>query len=206
MFKKISIYTFILFNIALTAFSQKNNQQKSEELQFLKGQNILNLRFDYEGMMVGEMREEDYLGKKREEKNSRSQGTGDFWVQEWEHNKTEDFPKRFEVLFNKYMQKKNIKVEKGVDAPYTIIVKTIKLDPGFYTGTWASQPALADLEFHFVKTDNPEVVLCKLRVKNMEGASASGFGSYDAGIRMEECYAKAGKMLAKYILENAFAR
>ncbi|WP_028978797.1 hypothetical protein [Sporocytophaga myxococcoides] len=202
MLNKISLYTLLLICISIPCFSQQIYQEKPGGLYILKGETTLNLRFDYRGMMVGDMTEEDYLGQKREEKNARSEGKGDYWVQQWEQNKSEDFPKRFEVLFNKYMQKKNIKAEKSVDATYTLIVRTVKLDPGFYTGTIGSQPALADIDFYFVKSDNPEVVLLKLRVKNVEGASASGFGSFDAGVRMEECYAKAGKMLAKYILEN----
>lgn len=204
--KNVSLIFILLITITSASFSQQIYQEKSGGLYILKGETILNLRFDYQGMRVCNIKEEDYLGEKREEKNARSQGKGDYWVQQWEQNKSEDFPKRFEVLFNKYMQKKNLKVERGADAPYTLIVRTISLDPGFHTGTIVSQPALVNLDFYFVKSDNPEVVLLKLKVENVEGADASGFGSFDAGVRMGECYAKAGKILAKYILQNAFAK
>lgn len=203
--RNISFIFILLFIINFASFSQKIYQEKSGGLYILKGETILNLRFDYQGMMVCNMTEEDYLAQKRDVKNARSEGKGDCWVQQWEQNKSEDFPKRFEVLFNKHMQKKNLKVEKGADAPYTLIVRTISLDPGFHTGTIVSQPAFADLDFYFVKSDNPEIILLKLKVKDMVGEPA-GFGAFDTGTRMGECYAKAGKMLAKYILENTLAK
>lgn len=203
--RNIRLIFILLFFTTSPSFSQGIYQEKSGGLYILKGETILNLRFDYQGMIVCNMPEEEYLGQKREMKNSRSEGKGDYWVQQWEQNKSEDFLKRFEVLFNKHMQKQNLKIEKNVDAPYTLIVRTISLDPGFHTGTIVSQPAFADLDFYFVKSDNPEVILLTLKVKNVLGEPA-GFGAFDAGTRMGECYARAGKMLAKYILEHTSAK
>lgn len=194
----------LLITFSLNCFSQKKDKENSEELKFLVGQSVLNLQFDYQGMTVGEKPEQLYIEEKRDAKNSRAEGSGNKWEYDWEFNKNEDFPRRFTVLFNKHLAKKNLVVGKDSSATYTLTVKTLRIEPGFHTGTIASSPALADLEFIFTKTDEPEKVLCKLRIKGVEGSA--GFASFDAGMRMQECYAKAGKILASYIMDNAYKK
>jgi hypothetical protein len=98
-------------------------------------------------MIVGAVTEEDYLEEKRESKNSRAEGSGDKWVEEWQFNKNEDFPRRFTVLFDKYLKNKNLRVVRDTTATYTLTVKTLRIDPGFLTGTMINAPAEADLYF-----------------------------------------------------------
>ncbi|MBO9698918.1 MAG: hypothetical protein J7604_01850 [Sporocytophaga sp.] len=194
----------ILFVLSYNCFSQKTDKEKSEEIKFLKDQSVLNLQFDYQGMLIGDTPEQLYVEEKRETKNSRSEGSGNKWESEWQFNKTDDFPRRFSELFNKYLAKKKLHISKDTSATYTVTVKTLRIDPGFYTGTIASAPAMADMEFIFTKSDEPDKVLCRLRIKGVEGSA--GFASFDAGLRMQECYAKAGKILANYILDYAYKK
>lgn len=203
--KQIFVSLILLISFSSIGFSQKKtDKERSEELQFLRYESILNLKFDYEGMLVGKTPEEVYLEETRDSKNSRIDGSGDKWLEAWEFNKSDDFPRRFTVLFNKYLEKKDLSVSQGARAPYTLTVKTVMIDPGFYTGTVINSPAFADLYFIFTKTNEPDKVLCKLRIKNVDGSAS--FMSFDAGLRMQECYAKAGKLIAKYILDYAYKR
>lgn len=154
--QQISVFLILLLCFSYNCFSQKTNKEKSEELKFLVYQSYLNLRFDYHDMMVGAVTEEDYLEEKRESKNSRAEGSGDKWVEKWQFDKNEDFPRRFTVLFDKYLKNKNLRVVRDTTATYTLTVKTLRIDPGFHTGTMINAPAEADLYFVFTKSDEPD--------------------------------------------------
>ncbi|WP_028978796.1 hypothetical protein [Sporocytophaga myxococcoides] len=199
---KIYIKYYLLYLLLIItpklAFSQQTDQQKTEALQFLKDQKQITIKFDYSDLKIREFPEADFLEEKMEEKESRSEGAGERWLISWKQDKEQNFPRKFMILFNKYLAKKGLKTSDNA-TPYTLIVKTLKIDPGWISGTIVAQPAVTDFEFYFVKTDSPEVVLCKFRLSNVEGSA-----DYDAGKRMQECYAKAGKQLAKYIAEYAF--
>ncbi len=190
----------VLISISHLSFSQQTDQQQTEALQFLKDQKQLKIKFDYSDLKIRELPEADFLEEKMEEKEARSEGAGERYLNAWKEDKQVNFPKKFMILFNKYLKKNGLNVSEN-EAPYTLIVKTLKIDPGWYSGTIVSQPAVTDFEFYFVKSDAPEVVLCKFRIINVQGAA-----DYDAGVRMQECYAKAGKELAKYISKYAYSK
>jgi len=200
MLKKISFYTFLLINISITAFSQENQNKKTDGISFLKDQTKLNIQFYYEGMLIVDKPEATFLTEKQNEKNAKEPGAGDKWFIAWQHNKTDDFPRRFKILFNKYIGEKPIRAVSDSTAEYTLIIKTLKMDPSLYSG--GGHNAHADLEFMFVKTTEPEKTLCKLRLKEVQGTA--GFASFDEGLRMQECYALAGRLIAKYIIKNAY--
>lgn len=82
------------------------------------------------------------------------------------------------------------------DAPYTLVVKTIFTEPGFNVGVMR-MPAYTNMEASFVKTGTTtyEAVITMMKAP---GADAMGF-DYDAGARISESYAKAGKSLGAFL-------
>jgi hypothetical protein len=87
------------------------------------------------------------------------------------------------------------------DAKYKLIVKTLTLYPGYNIGI-SKIPAYCSYAFIIVETANPSKVLSKTVVRNVQGSQAMGY-DFDAGSRLQESYAKAGKMFAGYIKKKA---
>ena len=112
-------------------------------------------------------------------------------------NQTERYEPKFEELFNKTMKGKMDISQSNKDAKYKLIVKTLTLYPGYNVGV-SKMPAYVSFAFIIVETANPDKILSKTVVKNVVGSQVMGY-DFDAGSRLQESYAKAGKMLAAYI-------
>ncbi len=169
------------------------------DLKFLKGVKDLNLQYTYDDMKVGKYSEADYLAKKKEEYNNKEAGRGDKWANMWIEDRENRFEPKFEELFNRYIEKYDAVAEQNnKDAEYTLILHTYFTEPGYYIGI-SSAPASINCEAIFVKTSDPNTVLAKIDIKKSPGRSGAG---WDAGERIKESYAKAGKELAKFLLKN----
>ncbi len=168
-------------------------------LKFLKGVTDLNLQYSYDDMKVGKYSEKEYVAKKTEEYNKKEDGRGDKWAKMWTEDREKRFEPKFEELFNKYLNKKDVIAEQNNrDAEYTLILHTYFTEPGYYIGI-SSAPASINCEAIFVKTSNPNTVLAKIDIKKSPGNSGAG---WDTGERIKEAYAKTGKELAKFLLKN----
>lgn len=193
-------FTFILFLctiISTSGICQKTEKEKSDELMFLHNQKVLNIVFDYEGMVVGDKTEAEYVKGKTAEKNAQKAGKGDLWYKNWEDDKHSRFAPLFIKQINKYLSTRQLKFVQDTIVKYTLIVKTLNINPGERV---TNLPAHADFEFSFIESANPGVVLCKLKVKEVKGLAS--MASYDKGERYEESYSLAGKILAKYLIDH----
>lgn len=175
---------------------------KSGDVKTLKGETELMLSYDYSNMKVGAFNSEDeYVNSKVKEYNAKEKGKGDKWKQGWIGARKERYQPKFEALFNKGMKKKGIVAsETSSSAKYTLIVKTTFIEIGFNVGI-AKKPAFCNYEFLIVETSNPSSVVAELYLNNVIGSSSMGY-DFDTGSRVQESYAKAGKMLAKFIVKN----
>jgi len=171
-----------------------------ENLSFLKGEKTIKIEYNYDNVNVGKKTEEVYCSEKVSDYNKKTPGKGDKWLVEWKNNREDSYQPKFEDLLNKYLSEKNISAyASNNDAKYTMIVKTIVLEPGFNVGV-ARKSAYITVEVVFVESANKEKILAKKTFKNMPGAAAFG-EDYDVGTRVKEGYAKAGKEVAKWILK-----
>ncbi len=190
---------FILFlMLPLLSEAQKLNVFKGK-LSVLKGEKELNIQYDYSDMTVGKYSEKKYVDKKIKEKNKDEAGEGDVWHEKWIADRSERFEPKFEELINKGLDGK-IKAgsdEDFADAKYTLIVKTTHTEPGWNVGV-SRKPAHINMEYWVVETANKETVKAKARMEKIPGQGAMGY-DFDAGFRLQESYAKAGKSLAKYL-------
>ncbi len=188
-----------------TAFTAATYAQKiiniEGDLSFLAGIKELNIEYDYSKFGVGDYEtEEAYVNKKVEEYNKKEKGTGDRWKESWFGSRERVYHPKFEELFNKGLSKLGITAAtENTSAKYTLIVKTTFIEPGYNIGI-SSKPAAVSFEYIFVETESKKVV-AKYTQKMVPGAQAMGM-DFDTSTRISESYAKAGKMLAAYMVKG----
>lgn len=200
--KKITtLLACLLVLIASAGFAQKISVT-SGKLDFLKGQQKINIVYDYEKMGVGKYTDEqEYVNDKVNDYNEKEAGKGDEWKKNWIADRKNRFEPQFEELLNKHLEKSGLQVGNYPEAAYTIVLKTTFTEPGFNVGVWR-QPAFVNLEAVFVKTGSTDA-LAVLDIKKSPGRDAMGF-DFDSGYRIQEAYAKAGKEMGQYLIKKAF--
>ena len=186
--KKVYLFIGAIVLLSLSVQAQKIKIQ-SGDFDFLKGETVVNLKYDYSDMAVGKFdREEDYVQKKVDDYNKKYPGTGrgEQWKEAWEG----DRESRFEPKFAK----------DRTDAAYTLILKTVFTEPGFNVYV-TKKPALINVEAIFVETANPENVLGVITSDKNPGRTF-GDADFDTGIRIAEAYAKCGKELGAFLVKK----
>ncbi|MBL7703721.1 MAG: hypothetical protein JNM14_15835 [Ferruginibacter sp.] len=189
--KKIFCLSFIavLFGLQLQAQKVKTITGSDD---ILKAESSITIEFTYDNISVGKYKnEEEYIAAKTEEYNKKEAGKGDTWAASWKRDKEARFEPKFLELF---------KLTSGMsiitDAKYTMIVKTISIEPGWNVGI-SRKNAEIDLEIWIVETANKSNKLAAFTISNVPGGTAFGY-DFDTGLRISEAYAKAGKSLAKF--------
>lgn len=172
----------------------------SGDLKFLKGATDLKIEYNYDGMMVGSMKEEDYIVKHMAEMNKKKPGTGEEWKVKWVADREKKFQPGFEKFFIKELKKAKITVSPTKsDATYTMIVKTIKTEPGLYTGvSLVAKKTFIDVNLIFVETAKPDVEVCRISGSNFIG-DAGDFASYDVSLRIYAAYMNCARRMGGYI-------
>lgn len=188
--------------ILLVAFSTVTYAQKIKlvegDLSVLKGQTAIKTIFSYDDMSVGKFpKEADYIAKKKADYNEKEAGSGDRWEKAWVDDRKERFEPQFRELFSKYAEMSTV----AEDAPYTLIFKTTKTEPGWNIGVSRS-PAYIDGEAWIVKSDSPDKAIAKIIVTKSPGRDVFGY-DFETGARLSESYAKAGKELGAFIKKTA---
>lgn len=193
--KKALLILFVAFSTA--TYAQKIKLVEGD-LSVLKGQSGIKTIFSYDDMSVGKFpKEADYIAKKKADYNAKEAGSGDKWEKAWVDDRKERFEPQFRELFSKYGEMSTV----ADDAPYTLIFKTTKTEPGWNIGVSRS-PAYIDGEAWIVKSDSPDKAIAKIIITKSPGRDFAGF-DYETGARLSEAYAKAGKELGAFIKKNA---
>lgn len=188
-------FAFIFLLIPSAIYCQKVSIV-SGDLNFLKNISKLNIEYDYEGMAVGKFKDGDaYIEKKVKEYNKKDPGSGDLWEDNWRKDRITSYEPNFEKNFNRTFKSKDINIiaESGIDAEYTMILKTTFTEPGFNVGI-QSKSSVIDATVYFVETQNPDNIIAELTIKK-----ALGNTNYDAEERISAAYAVAGWKLARTI-------
>jgi hypothetical protein len=158
----------------------------------LKSESSINIEFVYDGLSVGKYKNEpDYVAAKTEEYNKKEPGKGDTWAASWARDKQSRFEPKFIELF-----KEHSGMSIMTDAKYTLIFKTISIEPGYNIGI-TRKNAEIDAEVWIVETANRSNKLAAFTISNVPGGTAFGY-DFDTGLRISEAYANAGKKLAKF--------
>jgi hypothetical protein len=162
-------------------------------LNFLKNEKVINVKYEYDGMRVGKLTEDEYTKNRTKELNEKQSGRGDEWLKSWKSDRTTMFQPKFEDLVNKHLEGKLVVKPNADEAKYTMTVKTVYTEPG-WNAFVMKQPALINVIIVFTETNNPKIVLASLEIDKSTG-STYGFSDMDTGIRIAEAYAKCGKTL-----------
>ena len=177
---------------------------QSGTLSILKSQKNIRVQFDYSNMTVGKkLTEEEYVNKKisqRNEKSPGSGGSGENWRSGWINARKDRYQPKFIELFNKQTNKQSLTISENGDSQYTLIVKTVYTEPGFNVGVLRER-ARVNFVFLLVETLNPTKVIAELSADAIPGGQAMGY-DFDSSSRIAESYAKGGKMLGQFIIDE----
>jgi hypothetical protein len=194
---------FGLFALAAVCLSASVNAQRLKitdgDLDALKNETKINMAFTYDNLSVGKYKDEsDYVAKKTDEYNKKESGRGDRWAKEWVADRKNRFEPQFIELFEKYS---DMKVSGSAnDAKYTLLLKTTTMEPGFNVGVMRRNAEI-DGEIWIMEAASQKVI-CKIKMDNAKGRDFWG-ADFDTGGRIAECYADAGKAVAKFIKKKA---
>ncbi len=186
-------FTGLLFATCLFGLQTIGQKVKttSGNDDILKSESSINIEFNYDNITVGKFKnEQEYITTKTEEYNKKEAGKGDSWAASWKNDREARYQPKFIELFT---LSSGMSVAK--DAKYTMIVKTLSIEPGWNIGI-SRKNAEIDLEVWIVETANKSSKLATFTISNVPGGTAFGY-DFDTGLRISEAYAKAGKSLGK---------
>lgn len=193
-----AIKSFLLVALvvaAATASAQKIKATKGDFSQ-LKGQSKVNVEFVYSNdLMVGDMKEKDYLDKKVKDLNAKEPGRGDKWKAAWNNDRKSRYEPHFFELFNKSAG--GLTGGNYPDAKYTLIVKVVRIEPGFNAYV-VRKFAEIDTEISLVETANKTNVLSAVEADRAPGRTY-GMDDLDTGVRISEAFEMLGKSFGKYL-------
>lgn len=210
--KKIALLFLTAF-FATTATQGFSQKLTSGDLTLLKGEKAVNITYDYSKMAVGKFATEaEYLNKAASDRNEKEPGTGDAFVTTWNNAKSEKYAPAFEEDFNKQAGDCGIAGKSDPSAKYTLVVHVKFLEQGVETVVMGTaKQASVDFQIDLVETASPDKVLAsiemdKIKPKAKPKMSVGGVSvsktSYDATLRVAECFEMGGKQLGKFVCKS----
>lgn len=190
------ILLLLLVAVSTAAMAQKFKIQ-SGDAKFLKGTETVNVVFDYSEMKLlkENYSEADYIPRRIEELNKKTEGSGEIWKNQWVRVKEELWNPKFITIFNKVLSKENIntKLKENAQSPYTLMVKVKWIYPGWDAGIM-KQPAKVTTQLTFVETDSKKVVF---DIESIDAPGDQWGSNFNNETRVGEGFAKTGKTLAQ---------
>jgi hypothetical protein len=200
----LAVFAFSTLSAVAQFGSFGNNKVTliSGDLKFLKSAQTLKIEYNYDDMLVGDMKEADYIVRHTADLNKGKKGSGEEWQVKWVSDRVNRFEPAFEKRFIKTMTKAKIAAGQNKnDAAYKMIVKTIVTEPGLYTGvSVAEKPTYINTQISFVEVANPDNQLCVITCSKMIG-DAGEFANYDIGLRISKAYETCGYYLSAYLVK-----
>ena len=149
-FYQTLVITILSFS---TGFIQAQNSTPTKTVNdwsFLKNQKVLLVIFDYDSMGVGVQPNEEAFIK--EEMKTHSPDKADQWLANWKGNRTKYFQPEFLEKANKLITP-NLITDKTNDTTiqYTLIVKTVYTEPGWYASGMIKNNAYINVQYFFCR-------------------------------------------------------
>jgi len=174
------------------------------KFDFLKDQKEINVEFDYSNftMMKENKPEAQYVEEHKADLEQKAKGNGNLWYKRWLVAKEQIWTPKFLEIGNIVLSKagKDLNFQEGLNTPYTLIVKTVWIYPGWDAGIM-KQPAKVTTILTFVETANKSNVL--LEISSMEAPGDQWGSNFNNETRIGEGYAKTAKSLSKMIIKKA---
>jgi len=196
------IFTLFLISGAVSAQDMTVVQGN---FAFLKDQKEINIEFDYSNftMMKENKPETQYVEEHKADLDKKAKGNGNIWQKKWIAAKEQIWTPKFLEIGNIVLSKagKEMNFQEGLNTPYTLIVKTIWIYPGWDAGIM-KQEAKVTTNLKFVDTADKSKVLLEI---NSEEAPGDQWGNnFSNESRIGEGYAKTAKSLSKMIIKKAY--
>lgn len=197
--KKLIIACFFISGVM---FAQDMNVVQGN-FDFLKDQKEVNVSFDYSDftMMKEKMPEAQYVQEHKADLDKKAKGNGNIWEKKWIAAREQIWTPKFLEIANTVLtkEKKDLNFQEGLKTPYTLIVKTVWLFPGWDAGIM-KQPAKVTTNLKFVDSANKSNVL--LEITSDEASSDQWGSNFSNESRLGEGYAKTAKSLSKLIIKK----
>jgi hypothetical protein len=190
----LSIRCIIIFSLVTVAVYGQRRKIISGNLDGIGTQDTYELVFDYEGMRVGaEIDEVEYLKTKEADWEAKEEGQGVAFVRKWFGDRNTLYTPAFITGFQKFY-----KARLGDDkARYTLIIKTMRTEPGWYAGVMG-HPAELDGECWVVESGNLSNVIAKIAFAGFVGKVSYG-GDFEMTTRIQSAYEILGNGLGDFI-------
>jgi len=195
-------FQFIFVSLLFIAGNQLQAQRIKavpHSWSFLTNETHFQLLFDYDSMGVGVYStEKEYTNRKVETYNEVTPGSGDDWLHHWIADRALYYQPAFEKSLNAEIMPLNADMNDST-AAYTLIVKTIYTEPGYYASALIRQRASVTLVFLFVDSKDHTHILAKLYAHNIKSGYLPFSKRFDFEHRIASAYAEAGKELGEYL-------
>jgi hypothetical protein len=190
------------FFISGAIFAQDMNVVQGN-FDFLKDQKEVNVIFDYSDftMMKEKMPEAQYVQEHKADLDKKAKGNGNIWEKKWIAAREQIWTPKFLEIANTVLtkEKKDLNFQEGLKTPYTLIVKTVWLFPGWDAGIM-KQPAKVTTNLKFVDSSNKSNVL--LEITSDEAPGDQWGSNFSNESRLGEGYAKTAKSMSKLIIKK----
>jgi len=188
-----------LFSITVFQLEAQSIKFVPNNWHFLRAETHVQLIFDYDSMSVGVYpSEREYTNRKVETYNTVTSGSGDDWLKQW----ITDRPLYYQPAFVSGLNAQIMPLAGIVDdstAAYTLIVKTIYTQPGYYASALFRQRASINLVFLFVDSRDHTCVLATLYAHKIKSGYLPFSKRFDFEHRISSAYAAAGNQLGLYL-------
>ena len=199
--KKLVIALFLISGI----ISAQDMKVVQGNFDFLKDQKEINTQFDYSNftMMKENKPEAQYIEEHKADLDKKAKGNGNLWEKRWVVSKYQIWTPKFLEIGNIVLSKagKDLNFQEGLNTPYTLIVQTLWIYPGWDAGIM-KQPAKVTTNLKFVETANKSNIL--LEITSEESPGDQWGSNFSNETRIGEGYAKTAKSLSKMILKKAY--
>ncbi|MEI6122989.1 MAG: hypothetical protein WCQ95_05105 [Bacteroidota bacterium] len=201
--RSLKLCVILLLSVSLYAKSQVPYVAiTSGNLLFLKGQTDISVEFVYDGMKVSEFTEEMYLKQKKLE--FRKPADYETFISKWESERATTYEPAFVKQFNMWCTRLDLVADpRQTDTKYTMIVKTVKTEPGFYNGTnGMRRDTYVTLMVNFVATTDTNTILCSVKAEYIVGATDVMADMTNMNLKLGLAYGSAGERISKLIVKE----
>lgn len=195
--------SYLKFNLSITVFLFVSSlfsqtDAKHGNFDFLKGQSQLRVVFNYKGMNVGTKSESEYVDDKIYKYNQEESGKGDEWFEAWRNARKENYEPNFIESLKRELSKRKLEISSGARTQFILTVTTTKTEPGFYA---LKVEGVSYCSFHIAFTNKSTQEEYNFVMNRISG-ELSVIKHFDVTKRISLCYAKAGRLLGKYISKS----
>ncbi len=195
----------IVFSFISGVASAQDINVLQGDFAFLKDQKEVNVEFDYSNftMMKENKPEAQYVEEHKADLDKKAKGNGNIWEKKWIAAKDMIWTPKFLEIANIVLtkEKKDLNFQEKLNTPYTLIVSTVWIYPGWDAGIM-KQPAKVTTNLKFVETANKSNVL--LEISSIDAPGDQWGNNFSNESRIGEGYAKTAKTLSKLIAKKAY--